>query len=101
MRTAAVTVVRLYLTEGEGRLDALVARLREQEGVRGLTVFRAIEGAGKSGVLHTASLVDLSLDLPLVIEFFDAPEKVERILEHIAGDFQPGHVLCWSAEVND
>jgi len=47
--------------------------------------------------MHSASLMDMSLDLPLVIEFFDVPEKVNIILEHIRTMLEPGHIVCWSA----
>jgi len=47
--------------------------------------------------MHSASLMDMSLDLPLVIEFFDVPEKVNIILEHIRTMVKPGHIVCWSA----
>ena len=47
--------------------------------------------------MHSSSLLDMSLDLPLVIEFFDVPQKVNDILEHIRKDIKPGHIVSWSA----
>jgi hypothetical protein len=47
--------------------------------------------------MHSSSLLDLSLDLPLAIEFFDTPEKVNDILEHIRKYIQPGHIVSWPA----
>ena len=41
--------------------------------------------------------MDMSLDLPLVVEFFDVPEKVNIILEHIRTMVEPGHIVCWSS----
>jgi PII-like signaling protein len=38
-----------------------------------------------------------SLDLPLVVEFFDVPQKINSILEHIRGDIKPGHIVSWPA----
>jgi hypothetical protein len=35
--------------------------------------------------------------LPLVVEFFDVPQKVNSILEHICNDIDPGHVVSWPA----
>jgi PII-like signaling protein len=60
-------------------------------------VFRGISGFGKSGKMHSSSLLDMSLDLPLVIEFFDTQQKVNDILEHISKDIQPGHIVSWPA----
>ena len=95
MNKTEVTFVRIYLTEGEGRMSALLARLHDEEKVQGVTVFRGISGFGKSGKMHSSTLLDMSLDLPLVIEFFDTPEKVDIILGHIHADFEPGHIVSW------
>lgn len=100
MKLGEVTMVRIYLTEANHLLKQLLERLHDQEKVRGVTVFRGISGFGKSGVMHSSSLLDLSLDLPVVIEFFDDPDKVEQILKHLKGVVSPGHVVAWSARVN-
>jgi PII-like signaling protein len=96
-----VTMVRIYLTEGEGGLRRLLDRLQTAEQVRGVTVFRGIAGFGASGALHTTQLIDLSLDLPLVVEFFDTPAKVDAVLEHLQPLLKPGHVVRWTARLND
>jgi PII-like signaling protein len=97
MNTLEITFVRIYLTEGEGLMESLLKRLHDEEKVQGVTVFRGISGFGSSGKLHSSSLLDMSLDLPLVIEFFDVPGKVSQILEHIRRDIDPGHIVCWQA----
>jgi hypothetical protein len=100
MKHNAVVMVRIYLTEGEHLMKTLLARLHDAEKVQGVTVFRGISGFGRSGKVHSASLLDLSLDLPLVVEFFDTPEKVKRILTHLKDILPPGHVVSWPAQVN-
>ncbi len=100
MSTTEVTVVRIYLTEGEGQLKNLIKRLHDWEKLRGLTVFRGISGYGDSGKIHGIELLDLSLNLPLVLEFFDIPEKVEKTIEHLSDCIKPGHMLTWNASVN-
>ena len=67
MKHSDVTMVRIYLTEGQHLLKQLLAQLHDEEKVRGVTVFRGISGFGRSGKMHSASLLDLSLDLPLVV----------------------------------
>ncbi|MCP3870444.1 MAG: DUF190 domain-containing protein [Gammaproteobacteria bacterium] len=99
MNTTTVTMVRVYLTEGEHQLQPLMSLLHDEEKVCGVTAFRGIAGFGKSGKMHSSSLMDLSLDLPLVLEFFDQPEKVARVLEHINTLVEPGHIVTWSAQV--
>ena len=100
MNMMDVTIVRIYLTEADKRLGSLLGLLHDQEKVRGVTVFRGISGFGRSGTIHSSSLLDLSLDLPVVIEFFDEPGKVESILTHLRESIQPGHLVCWQARLN-
>ncbi|MGB5261241.1 MAG: DUF190 domain-containing protein [Gammaproteobacteria bacterium] len=99
MNNTDITCVRIYLTEGEGRMPALLARLHDEEKVKGVTVFRGISGFGSSGKVHSSTLMDMSLDLPLVIEFFDSPDKVNSILAHIQSEFEPGHIVSWPARL--
>lgn len=101
MKHSDVTMVRIYLTEGERLLNTLFAKLHDEEKVRGVTVFRGVSGFGRSGVVHSSSLLDLSLDLPVVIEFFDAPDRVGSILSHLKDLLPPGHVVSWPARVNE
>jgi len=100
MRRIDVTVVRIYLTEGDRLLQKLLEYLHDTERVMGVTVFRGTTGFGRSGRMHGESLMDLSFDLPLVVELFDRPERVEAVLEAISDWFEPGHLLTWSAQVN-
>lgn len=58
---------------------ALIERLRK-DGFAGATVLRGIAGFGAHSVLHTAHLVRLSQDLPVVIEVVDSEERIERLL---------------------
>lgn len=96
-----VSVVRIYLTEGEAQLKSLIKRLRDWEKLRGVTVFRGISGFGESGVIHGADLIDLSLNLPMVVEFFDTPDKIDQIWEHLNQIVKPGHMVRWNALVNE
>lgn len=98
--SSEVTMVRIYLTEGETQLKNLLKRLRDWEKVRGVTVFRGITGFGQSGVIHGANIIDLSMHLPIVLEFFDTPEKIQKICEHINDIVQPGHMVQWNAQLN-
>lgn len=97
MATQAVTVARIYFREGEHLLAKLIKFLHDEEKVSGVTVLRGIAGFGPDGEMHMASLVDLSLDLPLIVEFYDLPERVEAILEHLESQMGLSHVVCWQA----
>ena len=100
MKTQDVTLVRIYCSEAEHKLESLLTLLQDQEQVAGVTAFRGIAGFGSSGKMHSASLLDLSLDMPLVIEFFDKPEKVQRIMQDLNELVKPGHMVSWSAKIN-
>ena len=58
---------------------ALVERLR-REGFSGATVFRGIAGFGAHSVLHSAQILRLSQDLPVLIEIVDSSERIEKLL---------------------
>lgn len=58
---------------------ALLDRLR-REGFAGATVIHGVAGFGASSVIHTASLVELSADLPVLIEIVEDEAHVERLL---------------------
>jgi len=57
---------------------ALLERLR-REGFAGATVTRGIAGFGAHSVIHTASIVQLSEDLPVVVEIVDTEEQIARL----------------------
>ncbi|MFQ5470730.1 MAG: DUF190 domain-containing protein [Gammaproteobacteria bacterium] len=99
MKQITVTIVRIYLTEADKKLNAVLKRLHDWEKVKGVTVFRGISGFGKSGVMHSSSLLEMSLDLPVVVEFFDVPDKVESILVHLEEMIDPGHMVSWQASL--
>ena len=93
------TMVRVYLTESDHGLRPLLKCLHEELGVLGATVTRGVAGFGASGVVHSAGLVDLSTDLPLVLEFFDRPDRARVAIERIKDFVEPGHVVSWSVNV--
>lgn len=97
MATQPVTVARIYLREGEHMLDKIVKFLHDEEKVSGVTVFQGIAGFGPDGKIHTAYLLDLSLDLPLIVEFYDVPERVEAVIERLETRMGLTHVVSWPA----
>lgn len=59
--------------------EVIVLKAREA-GLAGATVLRGVMGFGKNSILHTAKILRLSEDLPMVIEIVDGREKVEAFL---------------------
>jgi len=80
-------LLRIYLGENEksGRAplyEALVLKAREMH-LAGATVLRGPLGFGHSSRLHTAKILQLSEDLPLIIEIVDTEEKLQAFLDAI------------------
>lgn len=100
MKTVNVTLVRIYITESSHLLKQIVDYLQQTAKIRGISVFRAISGFGESGD-HTSALIDLSLNLPLTIEFFDDDKaKIDAALEHLNTMVKPEHIVMWEAKAN-
>lgn len=86
--------VRVYFGErdrhgGTSLWSALLELLR-RNGAAGATVTRAVAGYGAHSKIHAASILDLSSDLPLVLEWIDTPERVDALLPRVEEMFQGG-----------
>jgi len=84
--------VSIYINEADEwqhqPLHLEILRMLHKEGLAGGTVLRAVAGFTGSGGVQTTSLVDAGGNLPLVVEFVDSVEAVNRvmpILKQIAG----------------
>jgi len=97
MTTQPVTMVRIYVREREHLLEKIVRFLHDDTEVAGVTVLRGVEGFSDGGQVHPAFLIDLSLDLPLVIEFFDEPARVEAVINSLVRRFPLPHIISWPA----
>lgn len=78
------TLLRIYLGEqdrndGKPLFESLVLRAREM-GVAGATVLRGPLGYGRASHLHTAKIVRLSEDLPVVVEIVDEDSRIDAFL---------------------
>jgi PII-like signaling protein len=78
------TLVRIFIGDSDKWRHrplhrAILERLR-REGFAGATVLHGVAGFGAASVIHTSSLVDLSGDLPVVIEVVDDQEHVDKLL---------------------
>jgi len=100
MTTIDVTMVRIYLREEDAELESMLDYLHDQERVRGVTAFRGIAGFGTTGNMDASSMLDMSMDLPIVIEFFEKPDKAAAVIEHLSESIDPGHIVQWPAKMN-
>ena len=78
--------------------EAIVLKAREA-GLAGATVLRGVMGFGKNSVLHTAKILRLSADLPMVIEIVDSLEKVKAFLPELDAMISDGLVTLEKVKV--
>ncbi len=80
--------------------EAIVLKAREMH-LAGATVLRGPMGFGKSSRLHTAKILRLSMDLPLVIEIVDTEEKIQAFLPVLDDMMKGGLVTLEKVKVID
>ncbi len=89
-------LLRIFLGEsdqwhGKPLYEAIVLKARELH-LAGATVLRGPMGFGAHSRLHTAKILRLSQDLPMVVEIVDSKEKIDELLSHIDEMIQEGLV---------
>jgi hypothetical protein len=95
--------LRIYIGEsdswhGKALFTAIAERARK-EGLAGVTVIRGIEGFGANSRLHTASILRLSEDLPVIVEIVDAAERIELFLPLLDEMVTEGLITVQDCEV--
>lgn len=98
-------LLRIFMGESDRHehkplYEALVLKAREV-GLAGATVLRGPMGYGKSSRLHTAKILRLSMDLPLVIEIVDSEEKIQAFLPTLDSMMGGGLVTLEKVKVID
>jgi len=96
-------ILRIYIGESDRYhhhplYEAIVLKAREMR-LAGATVLRGAMGFGASSHLHTAKILRLSMDLPVVIEIVDAPEKIAEFLPFLEEAVKDGLVTLEDVKV--
>ncbi len=96
-------LMRIFIGEGDrhGHLplyEAIVLEARKQ-GLAGATVLHGIMGFGAKSHLHTAKILRLSEDLPIIIEIVDTPEHIETFLATVDQMMNDGMITIEEAKV--
>jgi CBS domain-containing protein len=95
--------VRIYVNEdarhGTKLLYQAVVELLREESAQGATVIRAMEGFGSAGQFHVSSLVDVAARLPVILEWIDRPERVERLLPRVLNLVRHGLITVDETDV--
>jgi CBS domain-containing protein len=75
--------VRIYVSEADranGKpLHLAILELLRRENAQGATVLKGVEGFGATGRIHSSNLADVAWRLPIVVEWIDRPEQVDRL----------------------
>lgn len=96
-------LLRIFIGESDrwhgkplyGEIVALVRR----EGIAGATVLRGLEGFGAKSHLHTARILRLSEDLPIIVEMVDTVENIDRVLPQLDEMIEEGMVTTERVQV--
>ena len=96
-------LLRIFIGEsdrwhGKPLYEEIVALVR-REGLAGATVLRGVEGFGAKSHLHTARILRLSEDLPIVVELVDTAENIDRVLPKLDGMIEEGMVTTERVQV--
>jgi PII-like signaling protein len=96
-------LLRIFIGEGDrwqGQplFVAFVRKVRENGGA-GATVLRGIEGFGAHSRIHTARILRLSEDLPIVVEIVDTAEKIDALLPALDAMIEDGLVTIEKVEI--
>ena len=95
--------LRIYIGEadsweGKSLYKALVLKAKELD-LAGATVFQGCMGYGANSRIHTASLIDLSADLPIMIEIIDSAEYIEKFPPYLDKMVKEGMVTVDDIQV--
>jgi PII-like signaling protein len=87
-------LLRIFIGESDRQegmsLYEWIVRTARQHGLAGATVLRGLEGFGARSRIHTARILDLSSDLPIIVEIVDTLEKIEGFLPIIDSAISDG-----------
>lgn len=96
-------LMRIFIAEGDRfehrpLYEALVEMMRK-EGFAGATVLRGICGFGAHSVFHSQKLLDLSADLPMIVEAVDSEEKINAVMPRIDAMMSGGMITLEKVKV--
>lgn len=96
-------VLAIYIGESDSwhgkPLYAAIVEKARLSGLAGATVQRGIMGFGCNSRIHTASILRLSEDLPIVVTIVDSPERIDLFMTQLHEMVSEGLVATWDANV--
>ncbi len=96
-------LLRIFIGEGDkfkGQpLFEAIVNLARKQGLAGATVTRGLMGFGADSRMHSANILRLSEDLPVIIEMVDSPEKIKSFLPQLDDMIKEGLVTLENVNV--
>lgn len=103
MEPGDATKLTIYIGDsfryGRKKLYFAIVEMLHDEGIAGATVLHGIEGYGVDKQIHTARILDLSNDLPMVVIAVDDTEKIEAVLPRLDAMIDKGLVTTEKVRV--
>lgn len=101
--TSKAKRLRIYIGESDhwkrhSLYQEIVEKAKELD-MAGATVFRGLMGYGANSRIHTATIVDLSSDLPILVEIIDSEEYINKILPYLDEMLEEGMITIDDIEV--
>ena len=97
------TLLRVFIGESDRHnglpLYEVIVNEARRRGLAGATAWKGFMGFGAHSRMHTAKILDLSQDLPIVIEIVDAKDKIEEFLPVLDGLVGEGLVTVEPAQI--
>lgn len=97
------SLLRIFIGESDRHggmpLYEWIVREARREGLAGATVLRGMEGFGANSTVHTAKILRLSSDLPVVVEIVDSMERVDAFLPLIDEAISEGLATVEKVEI--
>jgi PII-like signaling protein len=96
-------LLRIFVGESDHHdghpLYQVIVEAAKKDGLAGATVLRGLMGFGAHSRMHTAKILRLSEDLPIIIEIVDRPDRIESFLKKIDPMIEEGLVTLEKANV--
>jgi len=96
-------LLRVFIGESDKKdgipLYEWIVRRAKKDGIAGATVLRGIEGYGGHSQIHTARILQLSTDLPVIVELIDTLEKIDAFMPVLEETLEGGLVTQEKARI--
>lgn len=95
MNTEEFTIAGISTIEEHDQMNQALNILHDDDNIIGINALRSIVELYKDYKAHTLPLLALSLELPLMIEFYNHPQKIEKVTKNLKSKLDSKHIVSW------